>query len=132
MITWELFVEQAPYHDSPQKIGLYVNVCVWFRLADAEVALSLCGGLEERDGERMSSQFEMQRVTYESICINPNILNDPNLVVRCHGKYEQTIYSNIHSTCKIYELLAYIRMTSYKDVGLYILLYIKIYNIQDI
>jgi len=52
-----------------------------------DVEISLCGGLEERESRGMADKFESHRVTYEALCANPNILNDPNLVVRISNQY---------------------------------------------
>ncbi|KAL1453622.1 hypothetical protein WDU94_009949 [Cyamophila willieti] len=51
-----------------------------------EVTLSLCGKLGTPEGPT-DEEFAQNVVNYESLSSDPNILEDPNLVVRIEGKY---------------------------------------------
>ncbi|KAK7022848.1 Lipin-3 [Halocaridina rubra] len=53
-----------------------------------DIALSLCGRLHEYEGgDFPESLFLQSLVTYDDYCENPQILDNPNLVVRLGGKY---------------------------------------------
>ncbi|KAL3892441.1 hypothetical protein ACJMK2_004647 [Sinanodonta woodiana] len=49
-------------------------------------ALSLCGGLADPDGVTLE-KFMQKIVTYEDLCENSTMLNNPELVVRVNDKY---------------------------------------------
>lgn len=57
------------------------------RIASLDMCMSLCGGLEEHGGAGSMSRFEQHMVSYDALCNNPNLLTDPNLVIRLSGKY---------------------------------------------
>ncbi|ESP03369.1 hypothetical protein LOTGIDRAFT_171454 [Lottia gigantea] len=49
------------------------------------VSLSLCGGLSDPDGVNLE-KFMQKVVTFGDLCEKPNMINDPDLVVRIHDK----------------------------------------------
>lgn len=51
-----------------------------------EVALSLCGKLGTPDGPS-AEEFAQHTLPYETLATDPNILDNPDLVVRIEGKY---------------------------------------------
>jgi len=51
-----------------------------------EIALSLCGTLDDHDAHVSDNMFNQHLVTHEALCENPALLNDANLVVRVTGK----------------------------------------------
>ncbi|XP_077990514.1 phosphatidate phosphatase LPIN2-like [Glandiceps talaboti] len=64
---------QHPFEDSSEQLG--------------DLALSLCGGLKESEGEIPLEKFLQSLVTYDDFCKNPALLADPNLILRFGGKY---------------------------------------------
>ncbi|XP_047496262.1 phosphatidate phosphatase LPIN3-like isoform X2 [Penaeus chinensis] len=52
-----------------------------------DIAFSLCGRLHEYEGDFPESLFMQSLVTYDDFCENPQILENPDLVVRFGGKY---------------------------------------------
>ncbi|KAG0718150.1 Phosphatidate phosphatase LPIN2 [Chionoecetes opilio] len=52
-----------------------------------DIAFSLCGRLNEYEGDFPESLFLQSLVTYDDFCENPNILDNPDLVIRLGGKY---------------------------------------------
>ncbi|KAB7503804.1 Phosphatidate phosphatase LPIN2 [Armadillidium nasatum] len=53
-----------------------------------DLAFSLCGGLHEYvEGDFPESLFLQSLVTYDDFCENPNVIDNPHLVVRLGGKY---------------------------------------------
>lgn len=52
-----------------------------------DIAFSLCGRLHEYEGDFPESLFLQSLVTYDDFCENPNILDNPDLVIRFGGKY---------------------------------------------
>lgn len=52
-----------------------------------DIAFSLCGRLNEYEGDFPESLFLQSLVTYDDFCENPNILDNPDLVIRFGGKY---------------------------------------------
>ncbi|XP_068218626.1 phosphatidate phosphatase LPIN3 isoform X4 [Palaemon carinicauda] len=52
-----------------------------------DIAFSLCGRLHEYEGDFPESLFLQSIVTYDDFIENPQILDNPNLVVRFGGKY---------------------------------------------
>lgn len=52
-----------------------------------DIAFSLCGRLHEYEGDFPESLFLQSLVTYDDFCENTNILDNPDLVIRCGGKY---------------------------------------------
>ncbi|XP_042215026.1 phosphatidate phosphatase LPIN3-like isoform X2 [Homarus americanus] len=52
-----------------------------------DIAFSLCGRLHEYEGNFPESLFLQSLVTYDDFCENPQILDNPDLVVRFGGKY---------------------------------------------
>ena len=59
-------------------------VCMCHRMSD--VAMSLCGGLKGAPTEITHEKFLQSLVTYDQFCEDPNIMADPNLVVRIGEK----------------------------------------------
>ena len=59
-------------------------VCVCFSMAD--LAMSLCGGLKAAPAEITQEKFLKHLVTYDQFCEDPNIMADPNLVVKIAEK----------------------------------------------
>ncbi|CAN7999780.1 unnamed protein product [Ixodes hexagonus] len=53
----------------------------------SDLAMSLCGGLEDCEKSLMEEKFAHFMVTYDHFCENPNVLGNPDLVVRMGGKY---------------------------------------------
>lgn len=53
----------------------------------SDLAMSLCGGLPDCDKSVMEEKFAHFLVTYDNFCENPDVLNNPDLVVRMGGKY---------------------------------------------
>ncbi|XP_064651749.1 phosphatidate phosphatase LPIN2-like isoform X2 [Lineus longissimus] len=53
----------------------------------ANLAMSLCGGLKEFDGEMPLERFMQGLVTYDDFCENPNLISNPDLVLRIGEKY---------------------------------------------
>ncbi|KAH9375688.1 hypothetical protein HPB48_017746 [Haemaphysalis longicornis] len=53
----------------------------------SDLAMSLCGGLPDWDKSVMEEKFAHFLVTYDQFCENPEVLNNPDLVVRMGGKY---------------------------------------------
>lgn len=51
------------------------------------IAFSLCGRLHEYEGDFPESLFLQSLVTYDDFCENPQLLDNPNLVVRLGEKY---------------------------------------------
>ncbi len=49
------------------------------------ISMSLCGGLTD-SGEIPTDLFQQHLVTYDDFCNNPNILADPNLVIKIDDK----------------------------------------------
>ncbi|KAK6168129.1 hypothetical protein SNE40_022017 [Patella caerulea] len=49
------------------------------------VSLSLCGGLSDPDGVNLE-KFMQKVVTFGDLCEKPNMISDPDLVVRIHDK----------------------------------------------
>ena len=57
----------------------------YYELNQPDIAMSLCGGLKE--SEDISKERFMQfLVTYDDFCENPNLVSDPNLVIRIGDK----------------------------------------------
>ncbi|CAG0882059.1 unnamed protein product [Darwinula stevensoni] len=56
------------------------------QLGFQDLAMSLCGGLDSKDGP-LDHLFQMSEVTYDSFLCNPRLLESPDLVVRMNGKY---------------------------------------------
>ncbi|XP_064090587.1 phosphatidate phosphatase LPIN1-like isoform X2 [Macrobrachium nipponense] len=52
-----------------------------------DIAFSLCGRLHEYEGDFPESLFLQSIVTYDDFIENPQILDNPNLVIRYGGKY---------------------------------------------
>ncbi|XP_071527206.1 uncharacterized protein Lpin isoform X1 [Panulirus ornatus] len=52
-----------------------------------DIAFSLCGRLHEYEGDFPESLFLQNLVTYDDFCENPQILDNPDLVIRFGGKY---------------------------------------------
>ncbi|KAK8397853.1 hypothetical protein O3P69_004570 [Scylla paramamosain] len=52
-----------------------------------DIAFSLCGRLNEYETDFPESLFLQSLVTYDDFCENPNILDNPDLVIRLGGKY---------------------------------------------
>lgn len=52
----------------------------------SDMALSLCGGLQDVERGVPAEQFNKYLVSYENFCDNPNLLADPNLVIKLNGK----------------------------------------------
>ena len=48
--------------------------------------MSLCGGLQASEGDIPKDKFVQYLVTFEQFCENPNLMNDPNLVIRISDK----------------------------------------------
>lgn len=67
--------------ETSEKAGLQDNTIL------SDVAMSLCGGLQDVERGVASEQFNKYLVTYDSFCDNPNLLTDPNLVVRMDGRF---------------------------------------------
>ncbi|XP_077522017.1 phosphatidate phosphatase LPIN isoform X1 [Amblyomma americanum] len=53
----------------------------------SDLAMSLCGGLQDCEKSMMEEKFAHFLVTYDNFCENPEVLNNPDLVVRMGGKY---------------------------------------------
>lgn len=51
-----------------------------------DVSLSLCGGLKDGCGSISMDKFHHHLVTFEDFCKDPGIVDNPNLVVRLHGR----------------------------------------------
>jgi len=51
------------------------------------VALSLCGPLDHEDTVFSDERFNQALVTQDVLMENPNVLSDPNLVVKIDGRY---------------------------------------------
>ena len=50
--------------------------------------MSLCGGLgNEVTKAEMDAHFNKHIITFEQFCENPDILNNPNLVIRMGGRH---------------------------------------------
>lgn len=49
-------------------------------------SLSLCGGLADPDGITLE-KFMSKIVTFDDLCENPNMINNPDLVVRVEEQY---------------------------------------------
>ena len=49
-----------------------------------DIALSLCGGLEDSDVP--TDKFLQHLITYQQFCEKPNLMADPNLVIRIADK----------------------------------------------
>ncbi len=47
--------------------------------------MSLCGGLKESE-DIPTDRFLQDMVTYDEFCENPNIMQDPNLVIKIDDK----------------------------------------------
>ena len=52
----------------------------------SDIAMSLCGGLQDPDIELPEERFLHSLVTFDEFTENPSILHDPNLVIRIGGK----------------------------------------------
>ncbi|XP_067142408.1 phosphatidate phosphatase LPIN1 [Centruroides vittatus] len=52
-----------------------------------DLAVSLCGGLQDTEGEIPDQCFLQSRVTYDDFLQNTSLLQNPNLVIRMGGKY---------------------------------------------
>ena len=50
------------------------------------LAMSLCGGLKEADGSIPYEMFLQGLITYDEFCENPNIVADPNFVIKMGEK----------------------------------------------
>ena len=57
-----------------------------FPFSFEDIAMSLCGGLKEAEGDIAPEKFLQFLVTYDDFCQNPNILSNPNLVIRIGHK----------------------------------------------
>ncbi|XP_035206309.1 phosphatidate phosphatase LPIN3-like isoform X2 [Stegodyphus dumicola] len=53
----------------------------------SDIAMSLCGGLQDPDTDLPEERFLHSLVTFDEFTENPAILQDPNLVIRIGGKY---------------------------------------------
>lgn len=53
----------------------------------SDVAMSLCGGLQDSESELPEERFLHSLVTYDEFTENPSILQNANLVIRLSGKY---------------------------------------------
>lgn len=53
----------------------------------SDIAMSLCGGLQDPDVDLPAERFLHSLVTFDEFTENPGILHDPNLVIRIGGKY---------------------------------------------
>lgn len=53
----------------------------------SDLAMSLCGGLQDCEKSLMDEKFAHFMVTYDHFCENPDVLGNPDLVVRMGGKY---------------------------------------------
>lgn len=51
-----------------------------------EIAMSLCGGLGQPDMCVAKEKFLQDMVTYDQLCEQPNLLADPNLVIKIEDK----------------------------------------------
>lgn len=52
----------------------------------SDIAMSLCGGLQDPEIELPEERFLHSLVTFDEFTENPAILQDPNLVIRIGGK----------------------------------------------
>ncbi|KAL1471189.1 hypothetical protein MTO96_040048 [Rhipicephalus appendiculatus] len=53
----------------------------------SDLAMSLCGGLLDCEKSMMEEKFAHFLVTYDTFCENPDVINNPDLVIRMGGKY---------------------------------------------
>ncbi|KAL3228810.1 hypothetical protein MRX96_023712 [Rhipicephalus microplus] len=53
----------------------------------SDLAMSLCGGLMDCEKSMMEEKFAHFLVTYDTFCENPDVINNPDLVIRMGGKY---------------------------------------------
>lgn len=53
----------------------------------SDIAMSLCGGLQDPDIDLPEERFLHSLVTFDEFTENPGILHDPNLVIRIGGKF---------------------------------------------
>ena len=56
-----------------------------FYYSTPDISLSLCGGLKESE-EIPTDRFLQDLVTYDDLCQNPDIMQDPNLVIKIDDK----------------------------------------------
>ncbi|KAH6926334.1 hypothetical protein HPB50_017289 [Hyalomma asiaticum] len=52
----------------------------------SDLAMSLCGGLQDCEKSMMEEKFAHFLVTYDTFCENPDVINNPDLVIRMGGK----------------------------------------------
>uniref|UniRef100_T1JA68 phosphatidate phosphatase n=1 Tax=Strigamia maritima TaxID=126957 RepID=T1JA68_STRMM len=52
-----------------------------------DLAISLCGGLAAHDGAIPQERFMHSLVTYDDFCEHPEMLHNPDLVIRLNNKY---------------------------------------------
>ena len=56
-----------------------------FCYSTPDISLSLCGGLKESE-EIPTDRFLQDLVTYDDLCQNPDIMQNPNLVIKIDDK----------------------------------------------
>ena len=57
-----------------------------FYFSVSALSMSLCGGLKEADAGMSYERFLQGLITYDEFCENPNIVSDPNFVVKMGEK----------------------------------------------
>ncbi|XP_042908467.1 phosphatidate phosphatase LPIN1 isoform X1 [Parasteatoda tepidariorum] len=53
----------------------------------SDIAMSLCGGLQDPEVDIPEERFLQSKVTFDDFTENPAVLQDPNLVIRIGGKF---------------------------------------------
>ncbi|XP_013782868.1 phosphatidate phosphatase LPIN2-like [Limulus polyphemus] len=69
--------------DSDERHSVFDICCKYY----TDLALSLCGGLQDYGEDISSERFQNFLVTYDEICENPILFQNSDLVVRMGGKY---------------------------------------------
>ncbi|XP_076306725.1 phosphatidate phosphatase LPIN [Tachypleus tridentatus] len=69
--------------DSDERHSVFDICCKYY----TDLALSLCGGLQDYGEDISSERFQNFLVTYDEICDNPTLFQNSDLVVRMGGKY---------------------------------------------
>uniref|UniRef100_A0A674J9P7 phosphatidate phosphatase n=1 Tax=Terrapene triunguis TaxID=2587831 RepID=A0A674J9P7_9SAUR len=96
----DIYLEDLPNLDEeqvalyfPKRYGLWVLIpCSTDNLSDPThdlthpIALSLCGGLGD-SREILHKKFVEHIISYQEFAENPEVLDDPNLVIQIHKKY---------------------------------------------
>lgn len=71
-------------------VNVYILIVPWYCDRFPEVSMSLCGGLQERkDMTEMAfaDKFQLNIVTFDDFCRNPNMIRDPRLVFKIDDRY---------------------------------------------